>query len=111
MIENYSQLSIKKLPIELRKNGFTYRLVKRNENRMIYSQHSNSGEIIAYEMFLNKLRDQRKAKARWAKLQHKEFVPENYEEFYEAFPSDEEFGSRAWTYRTLEDAQKAFDSK
>ena len=111
MIENYSALSIKKLPFELRKNGFTYRQVKRTEQRFIYSQHSNNGQIIAYEVFLNKLGDLRKAKQRWAKLQNREFNSQDFEEFYEVFPSDEEFGARACTYKSLSEAELAFNLK
>lgn len=110
-INNYSTMSIRKLDQELRKNGFNYKLVKRTVTKLMYSQHSADGNIVAYEVFLNKIGDLRKAKQRWAKLQSKDFDPNEYEEFYEVFPSDEEFGSRAFTYSTLEAAEKAFASK
>lgn len=109
MINNYTNLSLRKLDSEIRKNGFTYRLVKRTPERLMYSQHDGTDQIIAYEVFLNKLGDLRRAKQRWAKLQSKTFNSEDCEEFYEIFPSDEEFGERAWTYPNLELAQKAFD--
>lgn len=110
-IDNYTTMSIRKLDPELRKNGFTYRLVKRTDTKLMYSQHTADGKIVAYEVFFNKIGDLRKAKQRWAKLQSKPFNPDEYEEFYEVFPSDEEFGSRAFTYSTLEVAEKAFASK
>lgn len=102
---------IKKLSEEIKKNGFTYRLVKRNSDKCIYSQHNGLGLIQSYEVFKTKLMDQRKAKERWAKLQNKSFNPEDYEELAEVYPSDTEFGKRAWSYKTLEQAEKAFNSK
>ncbi len=104
-------LTVKKLDDEVKKNGFIYRLLQRNEDRCIYSQHNAAGKLIAYEMFKIKLGDQRKAKERWAKLQHKPFNPEDYEEFFELFPSNEEFGKRAWSFKTLTEAELAFNSK
>ena len=108
-IENYSLLSLRKLDEKIRKNGFEYCLVKRTPERLMYSQHNELGQIVAYEVFLNKFGDLRRAKQRWAKLQSKKFDPNEYEEFYEIFPSDEEFGKRAFTYSNLEEAEKAFN--
>lgn len=110
-VKNFSNLSIRPLNLEIRKNGFTYRQVKRTNKKFMYAQYQTGRDIIAYEVFYNKLGNMRKAKERWAKLQDREFDPSNYEEFYEVFPSDEEFGKRAWTYKTLEQAEKAFASK
>lgn len=103
--------TVKKLDNEVKKNGFTYRLVKRNDERCIYSQHNAAAKVVGYEMFKIRLGDQRKVKERWAKLQHKAFNPEDYEELFELFPSNEEFGKRAWSYKTLEEAELAFNSK
>jgi|SRR5580698_2600884 hypothetical protein len=103
--------SIRLLPLEIKKNGFTYKQINRTEDRFIYAQFNKLGRIISYEVFFNKLRDFRKTKERWAKLQNVPFNPEEYEELYEVFPSDEDFGKRAWTYSTLEKAMLAFESK
>jgi hypothetical protein len=102
---------IKKLPENIRKNGFDYRLVKRNDERAIYSQHAGLGQIISYEVFKIKLGDQHKAKERWAKLKNEPFNPDDYEKSYEKFPTNEDFGKTAWTYPTLEQAMVAFESK
>lgn len=106
-----SKPTLRKLPEKLKKNGFEYRLVKRNESRAIYSQHTRLGQIVAYEVFDIKLGDLRRAKKRWADLRKENFNPEEFEEFYERFPSDEDFGKTAWTYPILELAQNAFDAK
>lgn len=103
--------NIRKLPDKLKKNGFEYRLVERNEKRAIYSQHAGLSQIIAYEVFNIKIGDLRKAKKRWADIKKINFNPDDYEEFYEIFPSDEDFGKTAWTYPNLELAKKAFASK
>lgn len=105
-----SKLKVKKLPESIKKNGFEYRLIKRSDERAIYSQHGGLGQIFSYEVFLIKLGDLRKAKQRWAELQKKDFNPEDYEEMYEKFPNNEDFGKTAWTYPTLALAEKAFDS-
>lgn len=110
-IKNYENLSIRKLPEEIRKNGYLYRQVKRTITKFLYSQHLPDGSIVAYEVFFNRLGDLRRAKQRWATLQHRESNPEDHEQFYESFPSDEDFGRRAWTYPTLEKAMVAFESK
>ena len=92
---------IKVLPEKLKKNGFEYRLVKRTDNRAIYSQHEGAGQIVAFETFkIKKGKPHPKA----------EEDLKNYDEV-ERFPIDEDFGKTAWTYSNLEDAQKAFDSK
>jgi hypothetical protein len=111
LIENYDSLSLNRLPDILKKNGFTYRLVKRNKERFIYSQHNELGEIVSYEVFLNKIKPWRKMKEMFAKRQNSNMDYSKESEFYETFPKDEEFGSRAWTYPTLEKAMLAFEAK
>jgi len=103
--------SIRKLPEKVKKNGFEYRLVKRTDERAIYSQHAGLGQVIAYEVFKIKLGDLRKAKKRWADMRKEQFNEADYEEFYEKFPSDEDFGKTAWTYSKLAEAEKTFDSR
>jgi hypothetical protein len=91
---------IKKLSPIIKKNGFLYEEIKRNDEKCIYSQKDN-GLIIAYEVFKHRL-----------SKPHPKAIEDlkNYDKV-EIFPSDEEFGSRAWTYPTLEKAEVAFDSK
>lgn len=110
-LKNYSNMSIRKLSHEIKKNGFIYRLVKRTENKLLYSQENGVGIIQSYEVFTNKLGNLHRAKERWCKLQKKEFKPQDYEEWYEVFPKDEEFGKRAWSYPKLDQALGAFETK
>jgi hypothetical protein len=109
LLLNYDDLKIRKLKNEIKKNGFIYKLIKRSNLKCIYAQTTLSGIPIAYEVFLTKLGHLKKAKKRWAKLKSIEVDLEASEDYYEIFPSDEEFGSRAWTYSTLELAEEAFN--
>ena len=86
---------MKKLPDELRYNGYKYTLYKRGEKAYIYTQHVGPG-IKRYEVFLIRIRPEEKI---FGKL-----YPER-----EAFPANEDFGKTAWTYIKLENALKAFD--
>jgi hypothetical protein len=90
---------IKKLPETVKKNGFCYDLIERDENRLIYAQKSH-GLIIAYEVFKTRLSNPHPNATEDLK---------NYEKV-ESFPGNEEFGKRAWTYRTLEEAERRYQS-
>ena len=110
LLKNYHKLSLKPLDSIIIRKEFTYRLLKRDIGKFIYTQHNEDGTIGTYEVFKNKIGDLRKVKERWAKLSHSEFNPEDYQQYYEIFPSDSEFGRRAWTYANLDDALKRYDS-
>jgi hypothetical protein len=73
---------MKELEIELRKNGFLYRQVFKNENGYVYEQILN-GKPIAYEAFFRK---------------------ENTQFNCVSFPGNEAFGTWAWSCRTIEKA-------
>lgn len=92
---------IKVLPEKLRKNGFDYVLVKRSEDRAIYSQHTGLGQLVAFESF--------KIKKGKPHPKSEEDI-KNYD-FTERFPTDEDFGKTAWTYQTLKEAEEAYESK
>jgi hypothetical protein len=109
VLKNYTNMSIRRLESVIKKKGFTYRLIKRTPLKLLYSQSTTSGKIVAYEFFYNKLGDLRKAKLRWHKLNNMPYNPDEYDKFYEIFPSDEEFGKRAWTYANFADALRAFE--
>ena len=71
------------LPEELIKNGFRYKLVKRNNYKALYQQaYRNSDTVIAHELF---------------HIKHKtKLDPESNDRIlYEAFPNDEAFGTWA----------------
>lgn len=93
---------IKALKEEVNKNGFMYKLVKRNEDRAIYSQHTALGQTCAYEVF----------KIKKGKLHPKSSEEDlkNYD-LSERFPRDEDFGKTAWTYPSLKKAEQAYIGK
>ena len=83
------------LPLKLRKNGFEYTQVLRGKRCCIY-EHQVSDSVTNYEVFLIKIRPERKI--------GKSIIPE-----HEAFPHDEAFGYWAWTIRPYEAAKWRFD--
>ena len=78
---------MKELEIELTKNGFDYRQIRKNEKAYIYSQSLN-GKIIAYEVFEHKVN-----------------------QYYNcvSFPTSNAFGVWAWTYHNLQDAVNKYN--
>lgn len=109
LISNYENLSLKKLDETIRKSGFVYKLIMRTSQKCIYAQWEG-GITIAYEVFKNRIREYRKMKMSWASKKNEQVNPEDFEEYFEVFPSDEEFGKRAWTYPTLEKALAAYEA-
>ena len=107
LIKNYSELDLEKLPEQLRKCGFDYKLIKRENDKCIYSQ-SESGRIVAYEVFKTKII---KCRERMIELNKRSgrSLDKIYPEFKESFPNDEEFGKRAHSYSTLEKALIAYE--
>jgi hypothetical protein len=73
---------------ELTKNGFTYRLVAKNEHGYLYSQANKNG-IIGYEVF------EKRDNPRFGCY---------------SFPGDNAFGLWAWSYRSLERAMRKLES-
>lgn len=90
-------MRIKKLQSIIKKNGYKYHLVKRDEHKAIYAQHGD--KIYAYEVFKTKL----------AKPHPKSENDCAMYDKVEIFPSDEEFGIRAWTYKTIEKANERYE--
>jgi hypothetical protein len=79
------------LPLEFKHKSFGYRQLERNEKAAIYSQ-SAGDQIAAYEVV--KIRT-----VKFTIWMGKE-IP-----FREVYPSDNHWGSRGWTYRTLGEAK------
>ncbi len=86
---------IKPLKTEIKKNGFIYTLTQRNDQKAIYQQENHG-----YEVF----------KIKKSKPHPKAIEDLKNFDFVEVFPNDEDFGSRAWHYKSLVDAQKKYDS-
>lgn len=111
LVANYRNLDLKKLPAVIKKNGFVYHLVKRNERKLLYCQYTIGGKIVAWEVFKNHIRPYRSRLEQFALIRNLEKDYSNEPTWHEVFPSHEEFGKRAWTYSTLKEAEKAFDEK
>ena len=104
------ELKIRKLDEIINKFGFVYNLIKRDENKCLYSQTNKLGKITSYEVFLTKVIDAKKAALYFAKLNGTEEKIIDHD-LAETFPGNEEFGKRTWCYPNLEKAMIAFDSK
>jgi hypothetical protein len=85
---------MKTLPNNLRKNGFTYTLDRREGNVAIYQQWYTKN-VHYWEVFIVQVKPD-------TVIQGK-LIPE-----HEKFPSDSDFGITAWSCRTLEDATVRF---
>lgn len=92
---------MEKLPLEIKKNHYDYKLISRNDKAAIYGQYLPGGELlIAYEVF--QIREQQASTS----VINGQII--NYIE-KELFPSDEEFGKTAWSFNNLENAEKCFN--
>lgn len=84
------------LPKEIRRKGFIYNLERRGEKSLIYSQTDvEDNYIVAYEVF--RIRVDKPKVVFGIELGERE-----------VFPANEDFGKWAWTYPTLERAEKAY---
>jgi hypothetical protein len=83
---------LRPLPKKLRKNGFDYSLVIRNEKVAVYEQ-GYSKNLKYYEVFIVRIKPAIKFKGK--------DIPQR-----EIFPSDGDFGKTAWSCRTMEEAFK-----
>ena len=82
----------------IKKNGFLYKQVERTDKAAIYAQHDGGGPPVAFEVF--KIR-----KYPTRVIEFKGRGPRTFEA-HEGFPGNEEFGTKAWTYKELGEAQK-----
>ena len=85
-----------RLPEQFKKNGFTYRQVKRENDVAIYAQMS-SNRIVAYEVAVIR----KNTRSKRGKLKAK-FLPENAE----LYPSTSDWGTHGFTCFTLEQAER-----
>ena len=77
---------MKALETTIKKNGFTYTQIKRNERAALYEQATATGTVIGYEVF-------RIRSHNGYTLAGQTFPPA------EMFPNNEAFGTWAWAYR------------
>lgn len=79
---------------EFNKNGFLYKEVKRDANIAIYEQIDVENDIrLAYEVF------------KVVVMKPNNFIPEHFEKF----PSNEDFGKTAWSFRKYDKAIDKFN--
>ena len=89
---------MKKLPKEFKKNGYFYKQVERADKKAIYSQYCNNVPI-AYEVIKIRIRP----------AKYSQFLNRQLEE-REVYPSDEDWGTLAWTVKTWERATERYNS-
>lgn len=75
---------MKKLEHKIRKNGFNYHLIIRDENKALYDQRDDRDVLHGHEIF------------KIQKVKEKE-VFGKLVEAHEKFPSDRDFGITAWS--------------
>lgn len=92
---HFFKIKMKQLAEKLTKNGFVYELVKRNDYKAIYSQTTQDGQLLGYEVFRIRKNKQ------WE--MHGKVFPAA-----ETFPTDNDFGITAWSCRTLERAKERY---
>lgn len=92
------------LPQEFKKNGYDYKLIRRNEGVVIYALFSN-GYIHGYET--HKVRISKPCKRKFT-LPDGTINEITYEEC-EKLSSDAEFGKYGFSYQLLENAMKKFN--
>jgi hypothetical protein len=97
---------IEKLPKTKNKNGFDYTMVKRNRKAVIYVQvNPEFPNVKGFEVSLISLT---KPCAIQQKNGSKAGMWYQYPRT-EKFPGNEDFGKTAWSYCTLEQAEKKFE--
>lgn len=97
---------MEKLPEKFRKNGYEYRLIKRNDLVAMYAMvwiNEETGEerVHCYEVFLIKVQ----------KPRFVEFPDGGVVKYHakEKLPSNESFGYTAWAPATVERAEELFE--
>lgn len=108
LLNNYADLDLEKLPSEIKNKNYIWRLVQRENGKCLYAQH-DGGRIAAFEVFKTLIRKHRERMIELKNRQGYTFNPADYCEYKEAWPCDEDFGRRAWTYPTLELALVKYD--
>lgn len=86
---------MKILDNRVRKNGFDYYLVQRNTKSAVYEQKIYN-KTIAYEVFKIKIRKEENVFGRIIEKREK-------------FPSNEDFGKNAWTFKSLDKAKEIYN--
>lgn len=86
---------IHQLPEKIVRNGFEYTMLERTLFKALYEQFFQ-GRMIGYEVWLV---NRKKSRDKYTHI----------EEFFEKFPSNEEFGINAWAFHEYEKAKNCYD--
>lgn len=86
---------MKTLPLEIPKNKFLLRQIRREGVAAIYAQHQESGRVQGYEVI--RIREGKE----WSAFGKTYPAAEIY-------PSSEQWGTYGWTYSCLADAERRF---
>ena len=89
--------NIKILPETIRKNGYTYVLLRRTTEKALYAQYHRN-VLIAFETFKIKVQQ-----SRFSTLLHTIQPP------CERFPGNEDFGRTAWTITEYQKAVEKYN--
>ena len=89
--------NIKILPEIINKNGFSYILVTRTQNKAMYKQ-TNDNIQVGFEVFLIRVRG-----THFSPFLNKSF------DTSERFPGNEDFGKSAWSFMDYQKAFKKYD--
>lgn len=101
-------LDLEKLPLIVKKGGFTHKLIERTDDKCLY-QKTTDGIPVGYEVFKTRITNAKAARIHFAKMNNSS-VPDGLPEWKETYPGDEEFGKRAWAYPSLAAAIAAYSS-
>lgn len=96
-IDYSKQKDMLRLPEELSKYGYSFKLIIRCENKAIYSQ-SLENLLIAYEVIKIRIRPPR----------FNRFLSRE-DPAMETYPSNEQWGKLGWTCRTWEEALERYN--
>jgi hypothetical protein len=95
---------MKKLDNVIKKGGYVYELVQCDKGKAIYRQMLG-GLVIAFEVFLIKTQKERTSKFKKPDGTYKEIIFEEREKY----PSNENFGSSAWSFVDAKDAKDCYN--
>lgn len=102
---------IEKLQERVRKNGFDYKLVARSDKAAMYEQLEENGEPTDHwEVFNIITTPYRSEMRKFYTRMKREFKEENFAEYKEHFPTDNDFGYTAWTFTDFDEAKEKFKS-
>jgi len=99
-------LKTKKLSETIKGMHGTYFLIERDENFAIYQKDKPAS---CYEVFKIKKIDAKKSAEAFSRMYGQSYDLETLPDIKEKYPKDEDFGSIAWTYNSLDKAKEKLE--